>query len=338
MNVLMVGAGGMGGIHSLVYEALPDVQITAVVDIREEKAQTLAEKFGAKKYLSLEEALKNENPDLVDICTPSYLHAEMALACMEKKLNVLCEKPIALKVPDARKMVAASKQYGVYFIVAHVVRFWPEFMYLKTAVEEKKYGELRMLRLSRMGSLPLWSWDGWMLDEARSGLAPYDLHVHDTDFLVHLLGVPQSVDSRYVNAPDLIANMLTTRYNYAQDIQVEAESGWIRSQIPFDGGYRAIFDQASLIYEQGKLSVYTPYDDGKTLQGVEIELGDALEMADSGINISTVGPYFTEIAYFVDCIRNGKPAEMCPPEGSLNSLLVVDKEMESARLHKTVEI
>lgn len=317
----------MGGVHAAAYAKIPAVEICAVADLRPEKAGELAAKTGGRAYPSLEALLAAEQPDIVDICTPTHLHAEMAVDCLERGLNTLCEKPIARTSEAAQRMVAAARASGAHFMVAQVIRFWKEFAYLKQVVAEGRYGALRQVFLTRIGSTPRWSWENWFLNPQRSGLAPVDLHIHDTDFLVHLLGKPEAVDSRYDETPDYRSSFMRTRYAYGAGLWVEAESGWFNSSLPFEAGYRAVFDDLVLVYQH---NVLTAYRAGSPAEPVN--LGENMPLADSGINISTAGPYHAEIAYFVDCVASGKPVTIAPPEESLLSLQVVEREIESARL------
>ena len=134
----VIGAGGMGNVHGQIFASLPDVRIAAVADIIPEKAQKMALKYGARAYPSMEELLSHEEPDIAMICTPTDLHAGMAVACLGRKINVLCEKPMALQPEHAARMVAAARQNGVKLMIAQVIRFWPEYEYLQACIQDGK--------------------------------------------------------------------------------------------------------------------------------------------------------------------------------------------------------
>ena len=108
----------------------------------------------------------------------------MINAAHEKGINVICEKPISLKEEDVERVYSTAKKMNVKFMVAQVLRFWPEYELLKELYDSKKYGKLLSGYMCRLGACPKWSWDNWMKDPNRSGLVPYDLHVHDLDFMV----------------------------------------------------------------------------------------------------------------------------------------------------------
>jgi predicted dehydrogenase len=332
MNLVLVGAGGIGQYHSRLYDRIPDLVVTAVVDIREEFARKVADKFGAKVYTSFDEMLAHEKPGMVDICTPSYLHAGMAIRCMDKGIHVLCEKPMAINDHDAIQMVAAARRNGVFHMVAHVIRFWPEYVYLKQAYDAGTYGKLRQVCFSRVCGTPFFSWENWFLDPKRSGRVPYDLHIHDADFICYMLGRPEAVSSVAMDDEPAYLSYIKTRYVYKSDVLVEAEGGWFYSCLPFSATYRAVFDRGVLEYRDNKVVFYPPKAEPKS-----IDLGVELAQ-DSTINLNSVGGYLNEISYFVDCIRNNTQPQVVTAEDACFSVKLITKELESARRGRKIRL
>lgn len=109
VRVGLVGIGGMGYNHYCCHKKLETSDVVAVCDVRTDMAK---EKTGGavKIYSDLNEMIENERLDMVDICTPTYLHAEMAKKCLEKGLHVLCEKPMTLDEKDAQNLLEAVKK------------------------------------------------------------------------------------------------------------------------------------------------------------------------------------------------------------------------------------
>lgn len=101
-------------------------------------------------------------------------------------INVICEKPVSLNAADVARVYSTAKSNNVKFMVAQVLRFWPEYSIIKEIYDTGKYGRLLSGHMGRLGVRPKWSWDGWMMDENRSGLVPFDLHIHDLDLLFTL--------------------------------------------------------------------------------------------------------------------------------------------------------
>ena len=333
MKVAIIGCGGISEIHSAAYQQIPGVQVVATADIRLDRAQKIAAPHSANAYPSLEALLASEKPDMADICVPSYLHKSIAVTCMQHGLHVLSEKPMALNLADAQAMADCAAQNGVFFMVAQVIRFWPEYVYLKKVYEEGTYGPLLQAFFSRTCGAPLWSWENWFTDPLRSGLAPFDLHVHDVDFIQYLLGKPVSVQSAAVDQPGLFISYIHSRYNYGNDILVEAEGGWYPGRVPFVANYRAVFANATLDYRNDALTLYEAGDAApRTLDlASDASLG-------ANINLSNTGAYYTEIAYFVKCVQEKTPPSVITPEQSVISIKTVLAEIESARTGQTLTV
>ncbi len=325
MKVAIIGAGSMGEFHSSMYQQFPDLHVAAVVDINLDRAAQLAEIHGGKGYASMEEMFDHEQPDMVDICTPTYMHEEMAVRAMERKIHVLCEKPISLHYETARNMVDTSVKHDTYLMIAQVIRFWPEYVYLKKVYEEQSFGRLKHVLFSRISPRPQLSSGSWMMSLEKSGRAPLDLHIHDTDFIMFLLGKPIAVKSSGLEDGDTIS-YISTQYVY-EGMVVEAEGGWYNAPIPFNMTFRAVFERALLEFDflAGKLIVY-PVEG----ESYEVDL-EQEKVTDEGNYVGYSIGCYNQIKYFTNCIRNKIPLQIITPQQSLDCLSVVLREIESAR-------
>jgi predicted dehydrogenase len=333
MKVAIIGCGGIGQVHSAAYQQMPGVQVVAAADIRLEYAQKVADQHAAKAYPSLETLLANEKPDMADICVPTYLHASLAISCMQRGLHVLCEKPMALNLADAQAMADCAARNGVLFMVAQVIRFWPEYAYLKHVYDQGTYGPLLQASFSRTCGAPLWAWDGWYTDPQRSGLAPFDLHVHDADYINYLLGKPARVHSAAVDQPGLFISTIHTRYFFDNDALVEAEAGWYPGQVPFAATFRAVFAGAVLDYRNEALTLY----EAGNVAPRKLDLAQGVAMGAS-INLTSTGAYTNECAYFVKCVQDKTPPTVITPQQSLISLKMVLTEIESAKTGQVLAV
>jgi predicted dehydrogenase len=329
ITVAIIGAGGIGGAHSSAYQALPDARVTAVVDVRPEQAQKIAAIHEAKTYYSIDDFLRHEKTDMADICVPTFLHPEMAILCANHGMHVLCEKPMAPDLEKALAMVEAARRNGVFLMIAQVIRFWSEYAYLKQIYDQGTYGRLIQAWFLRLSGAPIWSWENWYLDPRRSGMAPFELHIHDTDFVHYLLGMPDQVQSVVANAPAQYASYIRTRYLYADrpEMLVESEGGWWQGPVPFEATYRVVFEGAILDYNGETLSIFEPGQDQPRI--VPMDAGVSLG---SAINLNNLGGIYNEIAYFTGCVRENRAPAVITPEQSLNSLKLLLTELESARL------
>ena len=312
LRVGLVGIGGMGGCHFFNYDNVEGAEIVAVCDVRTDMAKKKLKGRGIKVYKSLTGMLNNAELDMIDICTPSYMHKDMAIKLLKKGYHVLCEKPMTLNAKDAKKVLAVAKETDKKFMVAHVVRFMAPYMYLRSVIESGELGKLIRLDMKRISGIPSWSWEDWMRDESKSGGVATDLSIHDIDFVQSVLGMPDKVVSYTTgikNNNDYVVSNLT----YG-DTLVTCEGTWYNAPIGFKATFLAVF-QDGYVELSDKL-----YKNGKE---VVIEQAEAKE-ADLGINVGNDNGYLAEIQYFVDCVNNNKKIEYVTPESSAQSVELVD--------------
>ena len=226
LKIGLVGVGGISGAHIPAWNAMEDTTLTAICDIRPERMEPYPEPH---HYTSIDEMLEKEELDILDICLPTYLHVPTAVKAMKKGIHVLSEKPISLKEEDIELAYSTAKENNVCFMIAQVLRFWPEYELIKELYDSGKYGKLLSGYMGRLGSYPAWSWDNWMMDEKRSGLVPYDLHIHDLDFLVYAFGKPEASLKHRAKQPN--QDYLTAVYEFP-GFFVTTEASWYASAYP----------------------------------------------------------------------------------------------------------
>ncbi len=298
LKVGIIGTGGMGSVHVNEWKALDDVEIVAVCDIVKNHADRHVE-GNMKAYYDYKEMLENETFDIIDVCTPTYLHKQPVIDALNKKINVICEKPLTLTVDDAKDIYAAAKANGVYFMVAHVVRFLNEYATLKKIIEEQKYGKLLNMSMWRNSAKPKWIWENWMHYEEKSGLVPLDLHIHDLDYMVSVFGAPKSYEMNRGIAnkgEDGYTDQINVRYDY-DGFYVTASSAWFNCNYPFVAGFRAHFEKAVVEFSDGVLTAYQADEQ-------IVVLNKKLEGKGVGINLPSTNGYANEIIYFKDCVKN----------------------------------
>ena len=139
LKVGLVGVGGISTEHIRCWDRYENAELTSICDIREERLNMHPSK---KHYTDFDLMLETEEFDIIDICLPTFLHTEFALKCLKKGINVICEKPISLKKEDVDLIYNTAKENGVKFMVAQVLRFWPEYEFLKEVYEDGRYGKL----------------------------------------------------------------------------------------------------------------------------------------------------------------------------------------------------
>ena len=319
LRVGLIGIGGMGFCHYNDYKSVDEAEIVAVCDIRTDMAAEKTEN-AVKIYADYKEMVEKENLDIVDICTPSYLHADMSVYCLAKGINVLCEKPMTLTGADADRVLEAAKKTDKFFMTAHVVRFMRAYEYLKSVVCEKKYGNLVRLDMKRVSSIPRWSWNNWFLDEKLSGGVTTDLSIHDFDFVQSMLGSPDELNAYYRPKKNDSTFVLTVmKYG---DAVVTTEGTWYNAEVPFHADYYAVFDNG-----------YVEFTGGRVLDcGKEIDLGATSPAVELGINIKGDDAHRNEIAYFAHCVATGTKPSFVTPDSSAASVKLSDKIKAVAKI------
>ncbi|MEV4333382.1 Gfo/Idh/MocA family oxidoreductase [Streptomyces sp. NPDC049597] len=181
LDVAVIGAGFIARTHVPAWIALgARIRIFSTDD----QAALLAEEFGLTEAGSLEEAL--DWAAVVDICTPTATHRDIALAAFDAGADVLCEKPLALTPQDAQEMAEAAHRAGRLLYPGHVVRFFPAYVRLRDAVTSGALGRVAVARFTRTGRYPTWS--SWFADPALSGGIVTDQMLHDMDIARWLFG------------------------------------------------------------------------------------------------------------------------------------------------------
>ncbi len=195
MRIGIIGTGFMGSTHAAAWKTAGAV-ISGVTAQPLAEAEGLAKQYGAKIYPSLEAMLPEI--DVVDICTPTHLHYEMILQAAEAGKPIVCEKPLCRTVEQAREAVRFCHSRGVKLMVAHVVRFFPEYVQAKKAVMDGMIGKVGVIRLGRKSFQPKKAQDNWYVDFEKSGGIMMDLMIHDFDYARWIAGDVETVFAKSI--------------------------------------------------------------------------------------------------------------------------------------------
>jgi len=187
----IIGTGGIaGGKHMPALAKLEGVEMTAFCDIEEAKAQAAARRFGtsdAKVYADYRELLKDPAIDVVHVLTPNDSHAEITIAALEAGKHVMCEKPMAKKAADARRMLEAARRTGKKLSIGYQTRQSAESQYLKKVCAAGDLGEIYFAKAHalRRRAVPTW---GVFLDAEKQGGGPLiDIGTHALDLTLWMM-------------------------------------------------------------------------------------------------------------------------------------------------------
>jgi predicted dehydrogenase len=327
-KVAVCGVGPMGRMHAQLLKQNEAVELVAIADVQEELRQRVGTELQVDTFASGEELIDAGVAEVVWVCTPTYLHAPLSIRALRAGQHVFCEKPMALDGGECAAMIEAAQAADRRLTVGQVLRFWPEYVFLKNAIDQGTYGALETLSMIRIGGVTV-GWQAWFLDEKRGGTQMFDRHIHDTDTALWLLGKPAGVTAFGQERADSGFVHCFTRYHYP-GITVSAEGSADQpSGFPFTMGFHATFTDGAIHYSSGNsptLCVYLP--DG-TRQNPE--LPNPLGPLHVGLNITAAGGYYLEGVYFLDCIARGQAPQIVSPHSAMDTVRLVRAEIESAR-------
>lgn len=322
LKVGLIGCGFMGTMHANCYKNIPGVTLAAVADIRPEKAAEIATGTDAVIYADGKDLIANAQVDVIDICLPTYLHAEYALLAMDKVGYLFVEKPVTLTVNEADALLKKSEETGCQVQVGQVIRFWDEYVALREMVQENRYGKVVNANFRRISPSPDWGWNNWLHDVALSGGAAQDLHIHDVDYVLSLFGQPKALYSVKNNLGE--ANSYVNTLMQYDDFVVGVEGTWdLPSSHPFQATFRVVFENA-VVENNGGFMLYTKEGASK----IEIEKKELVAQGGTQGNISDLGGYYNELVYFTSQAAAEKPIEQASLADAADSLkFLLQKEL-----------
>jgi predicted dehydrogenase len=339
IGVGLIGAGFIGRMHFNQYEKLKSrAGIVALCDKEADRRAgdwsgvggNIGDTSGSVRnlgdvgqYVDWRELIADPKVEMVDICAPTYLHSEMATAALHAGKHVLCEKPMALAVEDCDKMLAVAAKAPGRFMIAQCVRFWPECAWLKQAIDDQRFGRLKALQLRRQASTPTYSMDNWILDSKLSGGAILDLHVHDVDWMLHLLGKPSSIIAQTCEREGSI-DRVHSLWHYRPDLVVHIEGFWdMPSAFGFNMGFTARFERGAVVFDLSTGKPLTVYKLDGTTETPAMPPNDG---------------YYNEIDYFLDCIERHVTPQTSTPAESRNAVYIALAEKQSGQTGQPIHI
>ncbi|WP_320128763.1 Gfo/Idh/MocA family oxidoreductase [uncultured Sphaerochaeta sp.] len=199
LGVAIIGIGNIAIEHVKGYQAFPkDCKIKVLCDMYEDKAKEFAAKNGIVDALILtdyHQILSMDDIDIVSICLPPSVHEKVTCDCLLSGKHVLCEKPMASSLQEARHMISAMEQSGKLLSIVSQNRFYTPIMRVKTLLDRGDFGKVLMSRVISMWYRGLNYYDLWWRGtwDKEGGGCTLNHSVHQIDLMNWLLGSPESV-------------------------------------------------------------------------------------------------------------------------------------------------
>jgi predicted dehydrogenase len=327
VKIGMVGLGFMAATHLKAYREVEGAEIVALCNPSGNRLdgdfsqvggnvgdhEPIRLKAGSfKAFTSYKEMLLDPEVDAIDICSPTFVHRELAVLALNAGKHVLCEKPLARFARDARQiMTAAEKSKGI-LMPAMCLRFWPEWAWLKDAITEARYGKVLSASFRRVAEAPAWGQENF-LDGQRSGGALFDLHIHDTDFVQYCFGRPSALQSSGYSTISGAIDHVVTQYHVGSGAMVYAEGAWSFAKgFGFNMSYTVNFENATVDYDLSRGN-------------------EPLRICESGkepVVCKIDGPdgYVGELRHFVESITSGQQPSVVTAQSAIDSIDICEAE------------
>lgn len=354
LKVAVIGAGMIAqSAHLPAYRYFSDrFSVCAVSDVNEKAAKDAAERFDIPHvYTDAEEMLQKEKPDLVSVCAPNRLHKSMTLAALRNGAHVVCEKPLAFTLHDAKEMFDAAREKGLLLCACQSMRFTPDRLAAKAFLENGNAGTPYYCEFSRIRRRGIPFWGTFHIKEKSGGGALVDIGVHMLDAALWLMGSPE-VD----RVSGTTARKLHTELGSAKGSG--ALSGNLQNARAFDPNEMNVEDFASghITFKNGgsmnfKVAWAANLPDETTIRIAGEKAGILLpeakiysgekDVSDLAVNpdaFAVGAPFsghFHVLYHFYDSIVNGAPL-VIKPEETINSAGILEAFYRSAELSREV--
>lgn len=251
INFAIIGCGHIAKKHADAITNSDGAHLVAVCDTIPEKMDFYSETYKVNTYTDIEQLLINENIDVINICTPSGYHKNIAIQAAKHQKHIIVEKPIALTIEDANEMIDAAEKNKVKLAVVHPNRFRPAMIELKQIVDSNKLG-----KISHANATVRWNRNqayydqaDWRGTKSLDGGVLMNQAIHNIDLLLWFMGEVEEVFSyeatrlRKIEAEDVstgvvkfkngslgVVEAATTIYpqNLEESISIFGETGTVK--------------------------------------------------------------------------------------------------------------
>jgi predicted dehydrogenase len=343
--------GWAGHQHADAYAKLPGVELAGIAGLERPVRTALAQRHGVERHVDeWEELLEDESLDVVSVAVPTFLHAPITLAALERGLHVLCEKPIARTVEEAEAMVDAAQSAGRVLDVAFNHRRRGDIQTLKRVIDAGRLGRIYYAKTWWMRRTGIPQMGSWFTNLEQAGGGPLlDIGIHVLDYALYLLGQP-SVETVSASTYDLLG---TNGFGSSPSM-AKTSAGVDRFDVEdLASAFLRLSDGGTLLVESSWAAHRQSYDEfgitlfgtegGADLRVVDMEPIGTLKLfteeagaaAETRLSASAGRGHDAVVERFLEAVRNGGSAD-----GRLAADLarVVDACYRSARERREVTL
>jgi len=327
MKIGIIGTGFMGSTHAEAWKKT-GAKIAGFLADPPSEAEQIAQEYAAHVFSSLEELI--ESVDVVDICSPTHLHSDMAIAAARAGRHIVCEKPLARTVEQGEAMLDACRIAGVRLFVAHVVRYFPEYALAAARVHAGDIGKVGTAQYRRLSYRPKKPVGNWFLDEEKSGGILLDLMIHDFDIARWIAGDVVSVYAKKVSSfrKESPADYGMVILTHASGALSHVAGAWAYPPPVFKTGFEVCGDAGVIQHDSDSESPIEALLKQEKSEAPDVGL-PASPLAES--------PYDLEIADFYRCLIEGGEPRVSAADG-LAALKIACAAIESAKTGQVVAL
>lgn len=317
VRIAVLGAGFMGGTHARAYKTMSGVEIAAICASSAKRAEPLADELDCGWTDDLDRVFSDDSIDAVDICLPTPQHREATEAALRAGKHVLLEKPLALTMEDAKAIMRAAEASDRILMVAHVLRFWPEYVELKRIIDGGELGKVIYVNAVRRQPAPAWM-DAGPRGHLTGG-SLHDMLIHDFDAANWVLGTPRmAFAAGHFNPANEAIDQAQVLITYGDGAAASIDGGSMMPEsYPFTSRFEVLCENGAVEYHfrAGGRS----FEVGKPTNELTVYRNEGDPEI---VSVEQTDPYVNECAYFIDCVRESKTPERSTPAAALDAMRV----------------
>ncbi len=323
LRVGLIGCGGMGMHVARQCHSLDDAKIVAISDPDNQAAKKAVEEFGAARFRSYRSLLESDI-DAVMVGTPNDSHARITIEAARRGKHIYCEKPMALNVRDCKRMIEAADSAGVKLMVGQVLRLFPVYWKTHQVVASGEIGEPFGMAVTRLSGIDGLS-KGWRVSTKQSGGILYEVHVHELDFMRHVMGEAASV---YASVGHFTP--AAVEYEDVAFVQIRYANGGIGT---LHCGVSSSIGRCEMMIQCSKGTLVNGGFGGPIRYSRFGEEPTVIEAP----QITKEDPYHEEVRSWVESITRGTPMIFDGHDG-MAAIAICDAAYKSARTGKAVPV
>lgn len=323
-KVGIVGANLYGQIYARAFAKQTDVQLVGVVTARGDQATDSASEMGIPHFNTLTHLLEDARPNILCICSATAEHAEHVELATQAGAHIICDRPIAKNLDEARQIIHSVSKAQVTMMVGQVLRFWPEYVAAQKIIESGDIGQVMSFTTSRVSGTISSTWQNRLLNPAL-GLGVLEALIHDIDFIGWLIGKPSSTSAIGIEHPSGAIGQIQCLLNFPRGEQASCEASYmVPLSFPLSMYLRILAEKGTIVYEfRGALS-----SQGASSRNLVLtRVGSQPQV----IDITIRDPFEDEVAYFIECIETGQQPQLGSLEQAIQALETIQEVMATVQ-------